>query len=540
MTRSRQAALLLAGAGVLALGACTVGPDYRRPDGVGPPAAFSGLAGKDKGAVLSATTSAEPDMGAWWAQFHDPELDRLVDRALAGNLDLAEAASRIRQARDQAVVTGAAGLPQVNATGNVLRDNRSADADSPLGGLVGAQSASGGGGGAGGGQTGGAGGAGAASQGGQGPSHVNYFTAGLDATWEVDLFGGVRRGVEAANDTAAAQVWSRRDSQVSVAAEVARQYLTYRLQQARLGVLNADLKRQQGVFAIISDRFRTGFVTNLDVNQQRAQLANTQAQIPQAQAMADAAAHAIGVLLGATPESLEAELAAAQGALPPVPPRLPAGLPSELLRRRPDIRAAERRLAAANAQIGVQTAALYPSINLIGLGTFGSSTIESVFDGRNAMSLGLGMAQWSLFSAGRNQANIRVAREQYRQSLVQYRRTILTALQDVEDALSRYTADQRRWSALNSSYGASTSSFLIARQQYGVGLTDYTSVYNAQATLLQVQDQLTQADAALATDVVALYKALGGGWRVDPAVDGAVGAGYPADRGSDKAARRRG
>ena len=275
------------------------------------------------------------------------------------------------------------------------------------------------------------------------------------------------------------------------------------------------------MFRIIRDRFKTGLVTDLDVNQQRAQLATTQAMIPQVQAQAVAAIHALGVLVGQPPQTLEGELAAARP-LPPVPPTIPAGLPSQLLRRRPDIRASERQLASANAQIGVQTAALYPNLNLVALGSFGSSTIESVFDGRNAMSLGLALLQWNAFSAGKNQANVRIAREQYRQQLLTYQSTVLQALQEVEDDLARYAADQRRWSALNGAFGAAQSSFQIAGQQYAVGLVDYTSVYNAQATLLSVQDQLTQADGALGTDVTALYKALGGGWSVDP-VDGREG-----------------
>ncbi|MBE7217900.1 MAG: efflux transporter outer membrane subunit [Caulobacteraceae bacterium] len=531
MIRLRRTALVVAGAAAAALAGCTVGPDYRRPDA--PTTAgggFEGLTPKGKDAPLSATTAAEPPVGAWWSQFHDPVLDGLVARALSGNLDLAQASSRIRAARAQEIVAAAAGLPQVTATGNVLRDNRSATADSPIqlgGGASGGAAA----GGASGAATGAAAGAGSSQT--QGPSHINYFTVGADAIWEIDLFGGVRRSVEAARDTTAADVWSRRDSQVSIASEVASQYVQVRLQQARVVQLNADLKRQEGVFKIIRDRFATGFVTNLDVNQQRAQLASTQSQIPQAEAAIKVAEHALGVLLGESPDALAAELDR-PAALPPVPPTVPAGLPSQLLRRRPDIRAAERTLASSNAQIGVQTAALYPNLNLVGLGSFGSNTIESLFDGRNAMSLGLALAQWNVFSAGANQANVRIAREQYRQQLYSYRKTVLTALQEVEDALARYSADQRRWAALNDSFHASVNSFNIASQQYGVGLTDYTSVYNAQGTLLQVQEQLTQADADLATDVVNLYKALGGGWSVDPAVDGKVGEDYPLDRGTKR------
>ena len=518
--------LFVAGAAACAC-ACTVGPDYHRPDEPTPPA-YAELAGQGKGAPLSRTTSDAPAVEAWWTQFHDPELDSLVARALHDDLDLEEAASRIRQARASEVVAQAAGLPQLNANSNSLRVNRSSDADSPI------QLGSGGGAAASGGAAAGA--ASGASSASSGPSHINYFTAGLDAIWEVDVFGGVRRSVENARDLTAAQVWSRRDSQVSVASEVANQYLTYRADQARIVVLKANAKSQQGVLDIIGDRFKTGFVTNTDVNQQRSQLATTQAQIPQVEAASIAAVHALGLLLNRPPADLQAELAPPRG-LPSVPPTLPAGMPSDLLRRRPDIRAAERRLAAANAQVGVQTAVLYPSVNLVGLGTFGSSEIENLFDGRNATSLALGLLQYSVFNGGQNQANIRIAKEQYLQSQVQYRRSVLTALREVEDALARYSSDQRRQQSLDGAAKASRESVQIATEQYDVGRVDYTTVYNAEVSLEQTQDQLVQADGALGTDIVALYKALGGGWTVDPATDGKTGADYPRDRGQPKPAR---
>ena len=521
--RSASARLSLAALACALAAGCTVGPNYHRPDEP-TPSAFAELADKFKGAPLSATTSDAPAVEAWWTQFHDPELDSLVARALRDDLDLEEAASRIRQARASEIVSAAAGLPQLTANGNSLHVSRSSDADTPI--------QIGGGGSSGAASSGGAGAAGGASAS-SGPSHINYFAAGFDAVWEVDVFGGVRRGVENARDLTAAQVWSRRDSQVSVASEVANQYLTYRLDQARIEVLKANAKSQGGVLEIIGQRFKTGFVTNTDVNQQRTQLANTQAQIPQVEAGSIAAVHGLGLLLNLAPAALQAELAP-PAALPPVPPTLPTGMPSDLLRRRPDIRAAERRLAAANAQVGVQTAALYPSVNLVGLGTFGSSEIESLFDGRNATSIVLGMLQQSVFNGGQNQANIRIAKEQYIQSQVQYRRTVLTALREVEDALARYSSDQRRQQALDGAAKAAAESVRIAAEQYDVGRVDYTTVYTAQMSLEQTQDQLTQANGALGTDIVALYKALGGGWTVDPAVDAKVGAGYPRDRGQPK------
>ena len=489
-----------AAASLAALAAsCTVGPNYR----IAPPptpAAFGELRSGPQAAPLSATTSEDAPLEAWWTQFHDPVLDGLVRRALAGNLDLREASALIRQAREQEAISAAGALPQVNATGAALGLSRSASAANPLSSLF-SQS--------------GSGGAGGGSSKTAGLSHLNYFNAGFDATWELDLFGGVRRGVEEARATTQAQVWRTRDTQVSVVAEVANDYLQYRDGQARLTNLHADLARQQAVLKIIGDRFGAGFVTNIDVNQQRNQLASTQSQIPQVEAMAQASLHALGVLLGETPEALAAEFGAAPSAGPPaVPPKLPVGLPSELLQRRPDIRAAERRLAAASAEIGVRTAALYPTINLIGLGAFGASDPGVLFHGSNATSLGLGMVQLPILDGGRNRANIRVARAAYAQAELEYQKTILGALRDVEDALARYSAEQRRWEALKASFGAAQNSYEIATQQYAVGLVDYTRVYDAEGSLLSNQDQLTRSDSQLAEDVVSIYKALGGGWSV--------------------------
>ena len=211
-------------------------------------------------------------------------------------------------------------------------------------------------------------------------------------------------------------------------------------------------------------------------------------------------------------------------------------MPSDLLRRRPDIRAAERRLAAANAQIGVQTAVLYPRVNLVGLGTFGSNEIENLFDGRNATSLALGLLQWSVFNGGQNQANIRIAREQYLQSQVQYRRSVLTALREVEDALARYASDQRRQQALAGAAKAAGESVRISTQQYEVGGSTTPPSTTPRSASSRCRTSWSRPTAPWGPTSVALYKALGGGWTVDPAVDGRTGADYPRDRGQAKPA----
>ena len=496
-------ALLSAGA----LYACTVGPNYVKPD-LAPPHAFESQAGGSDTATLSRVTADEADLAAWWRQFGDPELDSLVGRALKGNLTLAQAGARIRQAKEQVIVARAAGLPTLSATSMAARIDTKGRQITSLGrgaGGVGAEAAGAGGAAA------GSDAAGGASGGLSIPNRAELFSVGLNAAWELDLFGKARRGVEAARAQEEAQVWTARDSQVGLVSQLADAYLQLRTQQTRLGVLNADLERQRGLFKIISDRFRAGLVTNLDVDQQRTQLANTESQIPQVESDIAAQRHAIAILLGEPPEALADELKPT-GALPPAPPTLPAGVPSDLLRRRPDIRASERRLAAANAQIGVATAQMFPTLNLSLLPTYSEIAISDMFMKPSGTLLSLAQGSAPLFQGGKLRAGVRQAQAAYDEAYFAYKETALTALRETEDAIARYDADQRRWTSVSGAFKAATSASGIARQQYEAGLVDYTSVYQAQASLLAVQDQLTQADAALATDVVAIYKAIGGGW----------------------------
>ncbi|HEX4270635.1 MAG TPA: efflux transporter outer membrane subunit, partial [Rhizomicrobium sp.] len=313
----RLAFILLA-----AVAGCTVGPDYKKPDTPMPPG-YAGLPGSKADAPLSMPVAQSIDLSAWWQGFHDPELESLIGRALSANLDLLTAASRVREAREQEFVAGAAGLPQVNATGNAVRLHSASNILQKIGG---------------GSQTGGA-----AATGG---TDIKLYSLGFDATWEADIFGGVRRSVEAAAAGTEAARWQMRDGEVSLTAEIAVDYFTLRSDQARLAILAAQEKSQRETLMLVTARARTGFVTELDVNQQQQLLASTQAQRPPLMTETAAMRHAIAVLLGLQPTALDAELNAA-AALPEMPPSLPVGLPSDLLRARPDIRAAERRLAQA-------------------------------------------------------------------------------------------------------------------------------------------------------------------------------------------------
>ncbi len=506
--RSPPPALAALFACVAACG-CTVGPDYRRPDTL-TPAAYQEI-GTKTDAPLSQPAAAPVDqaqVASWWKQFNDPLLDQLVQRAMAGNLDLKTEVARIRQSREQEVVAGAAGLPHVSSAANGLRINTNAS-NSALGSLTGRTS----------GAAGAAGGAaaGAASEAAsEAPSHIDNFAVAFDATWEIDVFGGVRRSVEAARAGTQAMIWAKCDGQVSLTSEVASDYLQLRSLQAQIAIAQGEVASQRATFAIIHQQAQTGFVTRLNVNQQQAQVQATIAMIPQLEAQARGQIHALGVLVGEDPEALAPELDTPKSHdLPGVPQTLPVGLPSDLLRRRPDVREAERQLAQSTANVGVQVANLYPKFNILALGALTSPTFHDVFNANSGTSAGVGLIQWPIFQGGQIRGNIRSARAQQDQAYYNYQKTVLTALQDVEDSLARYQADQRRITAQKASVDASANSLMIARQQFEVGLVTFINVLQAEQTDLNARNGLVQDEGQLAVDLTSLYKALGGGWTAD-------------------------
>ena len=465
------------------LAGCTVGPNYARPDAPVPPAFAEPHA-------AAATTDAE--LASWWSAFGDPELDKLVNRALAQNLDIESATARIREARANERVAGAAALPEVGATGSVTRQRISEHAiPAPPGG----------------GNPGGGNSGGFAAPG----SEFTTWRAGFDASWEIDLFGKTRRSVEAAGARTGAAIWNRRDVQLTAAAEVAGAYFRLRTLQQEIGVAEAEVARQERALEIVSARVRGGLVTGQDLEQQKSQLASAKATIPPLHAEADAQIHALGVLTGDPPEALIAELSPA-GASPPSPSQVPAGLPSDLLRRRPDIRAAERNLAAATADIGVATADLYPSFSLTAAPALVSTALGSLLEwGSRAFTAGASV-NWPLFNGGRTRATIEVRNAQQEQALIAYRKTILTALQDVEDALSEVDNDRHQAASLEESLSSAQRAEDIARTRYRGGLVTLSDVLQAQASRISLERQVVENRGAIARDTVALYKALGGGW----------------------------
>jgi NodT family efflux transporter outer membrane factor (OMF) lipoprotein len=461
-----------------------VGPDYHEPETRVPPS-YHAVAEAPYATPVAETA----DLSSWWIQFNDPELQSLVARALKANLDLQTAASRVRQARTQEIIAGAAELPTVNASGNAAHLH---SGSSPLQSLSGG-SASG------------------SSPAPSGGTDISLYSLGFDASWELDIFGGGRRGIEAAKAQSEAALWQMRDGEVTLTAEIAADYMALRATQARKSILQQQLKAQQDVLDLVAARARTGFVTELDVNQQKNLAATTAAQIPGLDAQALSLEHAIAILLAQEPDALATELEA-PAPPPTVPATLPVGLPSDLLRRRPDIRVAERSLAAATAQIGIAVADLYPKFNLLAGISLASNSLNTLFDSKSLGEFGLGMITWPIFNAGKTEADIASKQEGREQAYFAYQKAVLGAVKDVEDALVRVITDQRRIASLADADTSARNSTGLALQQYRAGLVSYVNVLTAQNAALSDEDQLAQAQAQLTADLVALYKALGGGW----------------------------
>jgi NodT family efflux transporter outer membrane factor (OMF) lipoprotein len=466
-------------AGALLVG-CTVGPDYRKPEIAVPQSYMETASGP----------SADAEVARWWQGFADPQLSHLIELALVQNLDVEAAVARIREARAAEREAGAAALPEVDAQASYSRQRISENAIPipPIG--VGTPG----------------GGTGFALPG----TEFSTFRVGFDASWELDLFGGTRRSVEAAKARTGAAIWSQRDAEVTVAAEVAQAYLALRTAQQRLANARAELERQQRFERLVAARAQGGLVTGQDLAQQQSERSGAAAAIPVLEAQAKAEIHALGVLVGTTPEALAPSLC--QPAAVPQAPAIPAGLPSDLLRRRPDIRAAERNLAASTADIGVAVADLYPRISLTTVPSLISTSLGRLLEwGSRNYSAGPSLS-WPLFDGGRRRATVDVRNAQEGLALVQYRKSVLTALQDVEDALSRIAADRAQIGDLQQSLVSAGRAEDVARTRYRGGLVTYSDVLVAQAQRLKMEGNVVDARGALARDTVSLAKALGGGW----------------------------
>ena len=471
---------------LLLLAGCTVGPNYRPPE-VKAPAAF----------VEAQPAVADPvELATWWRSFRDPVLDGLVARALEHSPDIYTATSRVRQARLQEVIAGAANKPTLDATAGATHIELSKNAG--FSSLI--EQFSGGGG-----SSGGGGAPGGVALPGSG---ITTYSLGFDASWEIDLFGGGRRQVEAARARTAAAVWTARDAAVTLASEVASTYFQLRLDQLQIDVLKDELRRQNRALEISGNTAKAGMVPQNDVTRQRASITSIEARIAPLQADATAQVHALAVLLGTSPEGF----AVAPGASTAHVPVVPAGLPSDLIRRRPDVRAAERNLAAATADIGVATADLYPRFTLTGMAQLISSALGNLFTGDSVQLTGSGQAMFPILDWGRRRSTVKLRREDVEQAYQDWRRTVLGAYRDVEDALGRLEAERRRNETLGRAVNDRIESATALEARYKTGFVAQDQLLQAEIDVLAAREQQASSDAELRRQTVALFKALGGGW----------------------------
>jgi NodT family efflux transporter outer membrane factor (OMF) lipoprotein len=461
-----------------AVGGCAVGIDYKRPK-VATPAVFGEA---HRGPTTQAV--AVVDLTQWWTTFHDAELESLIKRAIASNLDLLTAEARVRQARAQLGVEQALLFPTVDANASATKSQSSRN----VGGFnnqVGAAT---------------------------GERRVDLYQGGFDAGWEVDVFGGTRRAIEAASADLESQVDARRNVLVSITAEVARDYILLRGDQAQLALTYSNLKSQQDTLDLTRSRFRAQLISDLDVAQAQANVATTASQIPALQIQIKQTMHALGILLGQEPMALAVELEKT-APIPPTPSEVPVGVPSELLRRRPDVRQAERQLAAATANIGVAVAQLFPKFSLTG--SLGQESTRfgliARADGSSFWSIGPTVS-WRIFDANQLRDQVRVQNALQEQALLTYQKTVLQSFSDVEDALVAYAQDQNRTKSLAESVSANQRAVSLSNQLYRAGLGDFLNVLTAERNLYSAQLEMTLSQSNVATDLVQLYKALGGGW----------------------------
>jgi NodT family efflux transporter outer membrane factor (OMF) lipoprotein len=461
--------LLLAGLlMLLAAGCVSVGPDYKTPELTVP---VVWQEGEDPALV-----PAEDGVICWWTLFDDPLLEQLIEMGRQSNLDLRIAVARVREAWARLGVAAGQNWPAVDAAGSVMRQRSSENSLSA----------------------------------GSGTNSV--YNVGLDASWELDLFGRISRSVEAARADYQASEEDRVDVLISLYAEIARTYFNVRTSQARLAAAVGNLSSQRQVLDLTRSRFRNGLATGLDVAQAERVLATSEAVVPPLRIELTRALNSIAVLLGQPPGALFTELS--EPAPIPVPPaRVAVGVPADLLRQRPDIRRAERQLAAQTARIGIATADLYPRLSLSGFFAFealeGGDLLKS---GSRAFSFGP-TVRWLLFDGKRVRSQIQVEDARTEQALYQYEQTMLNALNEAENAMTQYLQQQDTLAALERSQLAGRRSVKLATGLYKDGLSDFQNVLDSQRALFEIENQLAAARGDTVINLVQLYKAIGGGWN---------------------------
>lgn len=463
---------------LMALAGCTVGPDYRPPSAVALKVPDSFLAAQAQ------PIAGEVDLARWWQSFGDPVLTGLIDRGLAANLDIDAAGARLRQARASLRGTRGQLYPTLGTSGSVAR-SIGADGRTVIDPTTGQTISTGG--------------------------DTTIYRAGIDASYEVDLFGGIRRSIEAARADAEAAQAALRSTQLTIASEIAFNYLDARLGQTRLRIARDNLRAQDETVQIVGWRVQAGLVSALDLEQARQLRAQTAASIPTLESGLNASLNRIAVLLGEAPGAINSLMATEAGI-----PQAPAArdVPAAVIQRRPDVAQAERQLAAETARIGVQTAQLYPALRLSGSFSGSDTSVGDLLS--SALGNVVGAITAPIFQGGQIRAAIEGQRASADASLAAYRQTVLVAIEEVENALVALSAADRRERELVAAEAASRNAALFARSQYRAGLIDFQSLLESERALLSAQDGRASVRAERATGTVQLYKALGGGWQAAP------------------------
>jgi NodT family efflux transporter outer membrane factor (OMF) lipoprotein len=453
---------------------CAVGPNYEPPRTDAPDLWHVEL--------MRGLAEGEGNLETWWVAFDDPTLTSLIERARQGSLDIYQAVARVDEARARRGIARGEWFPGFDSSSSYERNRISEEVFEALP---------------------------------PGTRTSNLWSTGLDASWEVDFFGRIRRSVESATAGLQSSVEDYRDVLVSVSAEVGTTYVEVRTLQERIRLAELNVRNQRSTLQLVIDRNRAGLVGDLDVRQAEQNLARTESFIPTFRSELAAAIHRLGVLLGDRPSTLFAELGP-QAPIPRPPDEILVGVPANLLRQRPDVRQAERALAAQTAQIGVAKADLYPRFTLVGTFALEATDFTKWFTG-DAFSYGFGPAvRWNLFDGGRVRANVQAQEALTEQALIGYEQTVLVAMEEVENALVAFVQENDRRDALQRSVVASVAATDLVKTLYRTGLTDFQNVLDTQRTQFQEQDTLAQSEGFVTQNLIEVYRALGGGWSPRP------------------------
>jgi NodT family efflux transporter outer membrane factor (OMF) lipoprotein len=450
------------------VGCATLGPDYAAPE-LNLPEKFN--------SVEKTQSLSESDIKAlskWWEKLNDPALSGLIEKAIKGNTNLKEAGARIREARARRGVSNSSFFPKIDANATYTRSKSSENLGRS--------------------------------------ETLDLYSTGFDSGWELDIFGGVRRSVQAAKADEDAAISSYNNVMASLIAEVALNYVELRVFQSRQKLAKENIDAQSEIYDLTKTKHQAGMVSDVDLNQAYGSLENLRSQIFALNSSIEQTKNRIATLMGEYPGTNDNELSK-PGPIPDVALEIAVGIPAEVLLQRPDVRMAERNLAAGTARIGAAKAELYPKIALSGSIGLEALSLNDLFSHESRTQKLGPFVSWRIFDAGALRKSVKAQEAMADQALFKYHSTVLTAIEEVESALTAFAKEQERFYSLTKAEQAARDSFDLTFKSYQAGLADFNAVLESQRSLLTIEDQAVQSKGAIAGDLIRLYKALGGGWQ---------------------------